>query len=151
MLDVGMMRVQDQADLLPSADEIDLTRRSEALEKATTDQLAVVTVHTLGGQDIAPFSTALANQLGLGQADRDNGVLVVVAPNERQVRISVGYGLEGLLTDERAAGIIQHMLPHFRKGDHSKAVQLGVEKIEALLRSDMRRPQPKPEEPRKAA
>jgi uncharacterized protein len=151
VLDVGVMRVQDQADLLPAAEEIDLARRAEALERTTSDQLVVVTVPTLEGQDIAPFSTALANRLGLGQRDKDNGVLMVVAPRERKVRIAVGYGLEGLLTDQRAAEIIRHMLPRFRQNDYSGAIRLGVDEIDAVLRFEMARPQPKPEERRKAA
>ncbi|HEX6741874.1 MAG TPA: TPM domain-containing protein [Sphingomicrobium sp.] len=141
MLDVGLMRVQDGAGIIPATEEIALARKSEALEQATTDQLVVVTVPSLHGQDIAPFSTAFANRLGAGQADKDNGVLLVVAPNERKVRIAVGYGLEGLLTDERAAGIVQHMLPYFRAGDQARAIRTGVDEVDVLLRSDKRRPQ----------
>jgi len=141
MLDVGLLRVQDQANIIPATDEIDLTRRSEALEKATTDQLVVATVPTLRGQDIAKFATAMANREGIGQADKDNGVLLLVAPNERKVRIAVGYGLEGLLTDARAAEIVQHMLPRFRVGDQAGAIRTGVADIDAMLRSDKRRPQ----------
>ena len=141
MLDVGLLRVQDQANIIPATDEIDLTRRSEALEKATTDQLVVATVPTLRGQDIAKFATAMANREGIGQADKDNGVLVIVAPNERQVRIAVGDGLEGLLTDQRASEIVQHMLPRFRSGDKAGAINIGVSEIDAVLRSNLRRPQ----------
>jgi uncharacterized protein len=141
MLDVGTMRVQDQAGIIPAAEEIELARVSEALEGMTTDQLVVVTVPTLRGQDIARFSTALGNRLGAGQAEKDNGILLVVAPNERKVRIAVGYGLEGLLTDQRAAGIVQHMLPYFRSGHAVRAIRVGVDEINAVLRSDMRRPQ----------
>ena len=141
MLDVGLMRVQDRAEVIPGTEEIELARTSESLEKATTDQLVVVTVRTLSGQDIAKFSTKLGNRMGLGRADKDNGVLLVVAPNERKVRIAVGYGLEGLLTDQRAAGIINDMVPHFRSGDGAGAIRIGVNEIDAVLRSDKRRPQ----------
>jgi len=140
-LDVGLMRVQDGANIIPATEEIDLARTSEALERATTDQLVVVTVPTLNGQDIAQFSTALGNKIGAGQADKDNGVLLVVAPREKQVRIEVGYGLESLLTDRRAGHIIQHMIPLFRSGDKAGAIRLGVNEIDALLLSDRRRPQ----------
>jgi uncharacterized protein len=140
-LDVGTLRVQDHAELLTGAQEIGLVRQSEALEKETTDQLVIVTVPTLNGKDIAQYSTALANRLGIGQADKDNGVLLVVAPNDRKVRIAVGYGLEGLLTDRRSSEIVQHMLPHFRSGDHAGAIGIGVDEIVAVLRSDTRRPQ----------
>jgi uncharacterized protein len=127
--------------LIPATEEIELIRESEALEKATTDQLVVVTVPTLNGQDISRYSTALANKLGVGQADKDNGVLLVVAPNERQVRIAVGYGLEGLLTDRRAAGIVHDMVPFFRAGHAPQAIEVGVKEIDSVLRSDLRRPQ----------
>ncbi len=141
MVDVGLLRVQDRAEILPAAEEIEVARRSEALEKATSDQLVVVTASSLDGQDIAQFSTALGNRLGIGQADKDNGVLLVVAPNEKKVRIAVGYGLEGLLTDQRAAQVIQHMMPHLRSGDQAGAIAIGVREIDAVLRSDRRRPQ----------
>jgi len=141
MADVGLLRVQDRANIIPAAEEIDLARKSEALEKTTSDQLVVVTVPTLNGQDISQFSTVLANRIGAGQADKDNGVLLVVAPKERKVRIAVGYGLEGLLTDQRAANILHDMIPRFRAGDAPGAIEIGVGEVDALLRSDRRRPQ----------
>ena len=96
---------------------------------------------TLNGEDIARYSTALGNRLGVGQADKDNGVLLVVAPKERKVRVSVGYGLEGLLTDRRAANIVQDMIPYFRSGDGPQAIRVGFNEIDSVLRSDLRRPQ----------
>ncbi len=141
VLDPGLLRVQDRAEILPATDEIELARKSEALEGATTDQLVVVTVPTLGGKDMARFSTDLGNGMGVGQADKDNGVLLVVAANERKVRIAVGYGLEGLLTDARAGAIVQHMLPYFRAGERARAIRIGVDEIDSVLRSDKRRPQ----------
>ena len=127
--------------MIPATEEIDLARESEALEKATTDQLVVATVPTLNGQDIARFSTDLANREGIGQAGKDNGVLLLVAPNQRQVRIAVGYGLESLLTNQRAARIVQDMIPYFRSGDGRRAIRIGVQEIDTVLRSDLRRPQ----------
>jgi len=141
MFDVGLIRVQDRANIIPATDEIALARESEALEKATTDELVVVTVPTLNGADITTYSTALGTKLGLGQADKDNGVLVVVAPKERQVRVTVGTGLEGLLTNQRSAAIVRDMVPLFRKSDAPRAIKTGVREIDAILRSDVRRPQ----------
>jgi len=141
MFDVGLMRVQDRANIIPATDEIALARESEALEKATTDELVVVTVPTLNRADITAYSAALGNKFGLGQADKDNGVLVVVAPKERQVRVSVGNGLEGLLTNQRAAVVVRDMVPLFRNGDAPRAIKTGVREIDAILRSDVRRPQ----------
>ena len=127
--------------MLTAAQEIELARQSEALERQTTDQLVIVTVASLQGQDIAHYSMNLANRWGVGQAGKNNGVLLVVAPNERKVRIAVGYGLEGLLTDQRTAAIVQEMLPLFRGGTPSEAIQLGVRRVDETLRSDRRRPQ----------
>jgi uncharacterized protein len=135
------LRVQDEAQIIPAADKAKLVRVSEALERRTTDQLVVVTVPSLKGQDIQAFSTALGNRWGVGQAGKDNGVLLVVAPNERKVRIAVGYGLEGLLTNQRAAQIVQDMLPYFRSNDAPTAIDTGVREIDGVLRSDVRRPQ----------
>lgn len=135
------MRVQDKANMIPAADEVELIRQSEAIEKATTDQVVVATVPSLNGQDIARYARDLGNREGIGQADKDNGVLLVVAPNDRQVRIAVGEGLEGLLTNDRAARIVKDMVPYFREGNGPEAVKVGVKEIDAVLRSDLRRPQ----------
>ena len=118
-----------------------MARLSEALERTTTDQFVIVTTPTLNGQDITRYGTDLGNRLGVGQAGKDNGVLLVVAPNDRNVRISVGYGLEGLLTNQRAAHIVQDMLPYFRAGNDGQAIRVGSKEIDAVLRSDLRRPQ----------
>jgi uncharacterized protein len=141
MFNVGLLRVQDRANIIPASQEIDLARESEAIERKTTDQVVVMTVPTLSGHDIASYSRDLANREGIGQADKDNGVLLLVAPRERQVRIAVGYGLEGLLTNQRAAHVVQDMLPYFRAGNAPRAVSVGVKEIDAILRSDTRRPQ----------
>jgi uncharacterized protein len=134
------MRVQDRANMIPAPEAIDLARESEALEKDTTDQVIVVTVPTLNSQDIARYGTQLGNREGIGQADKNNGVVLLVAPNEHKVRIAVGYGLEGLLTNERAAHIVADMVPYFRSGHGPEAVRVGMKEIDAVLRSDLRRP-----------
>ena len=139
-------RVVDAANLLDARAEQALTRRSSELEAATKDQLVVVTLASLGGRPIEEVSLELATRWGVGQADLDNGVLLLVAPNEKKVRIDVGYGLEGLVTDERAGTIIQAMLPKFRQGDLPGAILVGAEQLDTLLRSDRRRPQYAPEQ-----
>jgi uncharacterized protein len=144
-------RVVDLAEIIPRETEARIVERSAALEKETTDQLVILTVVGLQGRDIAEFSTDLANRWGVGQADKDNGVLLVVAPTERKVRIAVGYGLEGLLTDEHAATIISEMLPLFASNRHSDAISVGVQRIEHVLRSNLRRPQRKAAQLKEAA
>jgi uncharacterized protein len=104
----------------------------------------VVTLPDLGGASIEQVGLRLGRGWGIGQKGLDNGVLLIVAPNDRRVRIEVGCGLEGLLTDARASALIQHMLiPLFWKGAYDRAAEAGVAAIEAILQSDPRRPQPR--------
>ena len=136
--------VVDEAELIDAPDEARLAGRLAALERQTRDQLVVVTLPSLDGRKIEEVGLALGNGWGVGQAELDNGVVLLVAPNERWVRIEVGCGLEGLLTDARAAEIVdQALLPRFRKGQHQEAIIAGVDRIIATLQSDRKRPQPK--------
>lgn len=133
-------RIVDRAGLIDEATGRSLAARSAALEEATTDQIFVVTVPALGGLSIEQFGLTLANHWGIGRVDADNGVLVLVAPNERQVRIEVGCGLETLLTDERAAGIVGEMVAAFRTGDYNGGLDRGTGAIDRILRSQPERP-----------
>jgi uncharacterized protein len=135
-------RVVDNADLLAPEAEARLTARLAALEESTTDQLVAVTVPDLEGQAIEHFARRLGNRWGIGRKELDNGVLLVVAPGERMVRIEVGIGLEGLLTDERAKAIIDTMiLPPFREARFPEGIEAGVAGIAEVLERDKRRPQ----------
>ena len=144
-------RVMDQANLLDPATEQSLTLKSEALEKATSDQLVVVTLPSLDGRTIEDVGLSLGRRWGVGRKDLDNGVLMLVAHNERKVRIEVGYGLEALLTDEKAAAIIREQVPLFRNRKNAEAIVLGVDRIDALLRSNVQRPQYRRPQMKKAA
>ena len=144
-------RVVDQANLIDPDAEQQLTNRLAQLESKTTDQLVIVTVNSLDGQPIERVSLNLGNNWGIGREDLDNGVLMLVAPNERKVRIEVGLGLEGLLTDQKAADIIQTMLPRFREGRMQDGINEGARAVEMLLLSDKRRPQPKGQPLKEAA
>jgi uncharacterized protein len=118
-----------------------LTAQLAELERRTTDQLVVVTTPDLRGESIDSFGLRLGNGWGIGRKDVDNGVLLIVAPNERQVRIEVGCGLEGLLTDERAQSIIaETLLPRLSQGAYEGAAETGVAEIAALLASEPKRP-----------
>ena len=130
-------RVVDRADLLSPAVETSLTQRLEALERDTSDQLVVVTIPDLGGYEISDYGYQLGRHWGIGQEGTDNGVLLIVARDDRKVRIEVGYGLEPILTDALSSVIIQNdILPAFRSGDFEAGVQAGVGAIETQLRLD---------------
>ena len=136
-------RVMDGANLLSPAAEQDLVRTLAALETATTDQLVVVTVPSLDGEPIESLGLRLGNGWGIGRARINNGVLLIVAPSDRKVRIEVGCGLEGLLTDERAQAIIDaDLLPQFGEERYEQGIRRGVAAIEATLRADPGRPKP---------
>ncbi|HEX8307834.1 MAG TPA: TPM domain-containing protein [Allosphingosinicella sp.] len=138
-------RVVDQAGVLGAKAEAGLTARLAALERETTDQLVVVTVNSLEGEPIDDLARRLGNGWGVGQKGIDNGVLLIVAPTDRQARIQVGYGLEGLLTDERAQRIMdEKIVPACRRGHCDRAIADGVAAIAELLRSDGKRPKRKP-------
>ncbi len=128
-------RVVDEAGLLSPEREQALSAKLEALENNTTDQVVVVTLASLNGYDIADYGYRLGRHWGIGQKGKDNGVLLIVAPNERKVRIEVGYGLEGVLTDAKSSRIIQNrILPAFKRGDFSGGIEAGVDAIVSVLR-----------------
>ncbi len=123
-------RVVDAAALLSPGDEAAISAKSAALEKATGHQLVVVTVPSLGGHPIEMYGLNLGRTWGIGRKDINDGVLLIVAPKERKVRIEVGYGLESALRDEEAGAIIQSaILPAFRKRDFPRGVSAGVDGI----------------------
>lgn len=130
-------RVVDQAGILSADVERKLTAQLEQLEKATTDQLVVATLTSLQDQSVEEFANLLFREWRLGQKNKDNGVLLLVAPNERKVRIEVGYGLEGTLTDALSSTVIQQqMLPLFRQNNFSLGIQNGVDVLVAILSGD---------------
>nr|WP_231378882.1 TPM domain-containing protein [Brevundimonas sp. BAL450] len=123
-------RVVDEARLLSPDRERQLSERLEALEAETTDQLVVVTVNDLQGYPIEDYGYQLGREWGIGQGETDNGVLLIVAPNERKVRIEVGYGLEPILTDALSARIIhEEILPDFRQAGFESGITRGVDAI----------------------
>ena len=130
-------RVVDEANLLSTSTEADLVEMLQAHETETGQQVVVVTVQSLNGRTIEEFGVELGRAWGIGQAEQDNGVLLIVAPNERQVRIEVGYGLEGALTDAKASVIIQNeIIPAFRTGDRARGIVDGTRAILAALRGE---------------
>lgn len=136
-------RVVDQAGVLPSQAADRLTRELAAHEQRTGQQVVVATVRSLQGQSIEDYGYQLGRFWGIGQKGADNGAILVVAPAERRVRIEVGYGLEGELTDAVSSVIInQTILPRFRKGDLAGGIVAGTEQILRALGDDIGEPLP---------
>ena len=127
-------RVVDDAGVLSSDTQQRLTALLAEHEQQTGNQVVVVTLKSLEGTSIEDYGYQLGRAWGIGKKGKDNGVLVIVAPNEHKTRIEVGYGLEGTLTDAQSALIIQDvMLPFFRKGDYDSGVLAGtVDVLRAL-------------------
>ncbi|KAB7647875.1 TPM domain-containing protein [Polymorphobacter fuscus] len=127
-------RVTDAAGILAPETRASLDARLAALEKATTIQLVVATVPDLQGYEIDEYGYQLGRSWGIGQKGTNNGALLIVAPNERKVRIEVGYGLEGVLTDALTSQIIRRdIIPSFRAGDMAAGVVGGTDAIINLL------------------
>jgi uncharacterized protein len=120
-------RVNDRAGLLSERDQRELEAALAQFETETTNQIVVATLESLQGLPIEDYGYQLGRHWGIGQAGKDNGALLIVAPEEREVRIEVGYGLEGELTDAQSRTIIEtSILPHFRQGDFAAGVKAGV-------------------------
>ena len=123
-------RVVDQADVIPAAEENDLNIQLEQLEKTTGHQFVVATVNDLGGNDVSDYGYRLGRAWGIGGKDNNDGVVFLIAPNERRMNISVGYGLEPVLTDALSGRIIRDVVtPKFKAGDLPGGIQDGVNAI----------------------
>ena len=130
-------RVVDEAAILSDADQSAITADLAALEEKSSDQLVVVTLKSLQGFAIEDFGYRLGRFWKIGQKGTNNGVLLIVAPTERKVRIEVGRGLEGDLTDALSKLIIEKaILPRFREGDFPGGIKAGVRDITAVILGD---------------
>jgi uncharacterized protein len=127
-------RVVDDAQVLDAQTREALTGQLAALEARNGDQVVVATVRSLEGYAIEDYANRLFRRWGLGQAATNNGVLLLIAPNDRKVRIEVGYGLEGTLTDAVAKLIIANdLIPPLRAGRFDRAAAVGVDDIAQVL------------------
>ncbi|WP_323944730.1 TPM domain-containing protein [Aeromonas hydrophila] len=127
-------RVVDEASLMSRKQAHQLTQQLAAFEKRSGIQLVVVSIDTLAGDTIEEYGYQLGRHWGIGQKGKDNGVLLLIAQDERKVRIEVGYGLEGALPDAIAANIIQtRILPAFKRGDMVAGVVAGSQAIMQAL------------------
>ena len=132
-------RVVDQANLLNPAQEAALTAKLEGLETRTNRQLVVATLNSLEGYEISDYGYRLGRQWALGQdgkgeSEKDNGAILIIAPNERKMRIEVGYGLEPVLTDGLSSSIVRNdITPAFKAGDFPGGINAGVDRIMTQL------------------
>jgi uncharacterized protein len=130
-------RVVDRANIIPTETRTAIEQKLADLETKFGIQLVVATVASLEGQEIEPYANELFRSWKLGEKTKNNGVLLLVAPNERRVRIEVGYGLEGTLTDALSKVIITNAItPRFKAGDFSGGISRGVDDIITVLTTD---------------
>ena len=138
-------RVVDQANIISAQGRSDLETKLKDLENKSGIQLVVATVKSLEGSDIETYANELFRNWKLGEAKKNNGVLLLVAPNEHEVRIEVGYGLEGTLTDALSSVIISSaIVPRFKANDFTGGIERGVDGIISVLSGDTADWQPKP-------
>ena len=127
-------RILDQANLIDATSEQKINQLLAGHEKASSNQVIVVTLKDLQGYSIEHAGVEMGRAWGVGQKDKDNGILLILAEKERKVRIEVGYGLEGIMTDAVSATIIQeYILPRFKTGDFSGGLLIGTQAIVAAL------------------
>ena len=125
----GTAPVLDQANIIDDATEAQLTQALDEFEEANQRQFVIVTLASLDGYDIADYGYQLGRYWGLGDSENDDGVILIVAPNERKVRIETGYGIESIIPDGLAYDYIEEMTPYFRDGDYSAGIALGAQRI----------------------
>jgi len=127
-------RVTDNAQILSETTRQSLTAILKEHEDRTSNQIVILTVPTINGESIEEYAVDVFDAWQLGQKDEDNGILIVVVPNDRRMRIEVGYGLEATLTDAMAGRIIQFLMtPKFKNGDYDGGISDGVKAIIDIL------------------
>jgi len=137
-------RVVDQAGVMTAQSRNDLETKLKELEDKSSIQLVVATVKSLQGSDVETYTNELFRFWKLGEAKKNNGALLLIAPAEHKVRIEVGYGLEGILTDALSSVIISSaIVPRFKAGDFSGGIERGVDGIVSVLSGDTADWQPK--------
>lgn len=138
-------RVNDYADILPADEESALESKLAALEQEKGSQIVILTVPTTGIESIEQYSIRVAETWQIGRKGVDDGVILLIAPEDRELRIEVGYGLEGAIPDATANRIIDEFItPRFKEGDFPGGVHAGIDRLIGLVRGE---PLPEPEEP----
>ena len=131
--DLGTRRVVDEAGILTSSEIDTLTRRIDVFEDASGGQMAVLIIRSLHGDAVEDFSLATAEKWKIGHKGEDNGVLLLLALEDRRSRLEIGYGLEGIINDARAGDILRDMAPYMRKGEYANAIDFVIRSVEAMI------------------
>lgn len=139
--------VYDEVGLLKPEEKIALEQKIFALEKETSHQIGIAVIKSLQGRTIEEVAIVLAREWGIGQKGLDNGLLILVAPTEREMRIEVGRGLEGVMTDLMSKRVIEeNFTPHFKAGNYATGLQEGIDRMTPLLRGEVvELPEPAPD------
>lgn len=123
-------RVVDAANVIPDDEEARLTQKLAALEQQSRRQLVIVTIPSLQGYEISDYGYQLGRAWGIGSKQRNDGALLIVAPNEKKLRVEVGYGLEPVLTDGYSSDVINNVIvPRFKAGDLAGGIEAGTDAI----------------------
>lgn len=127
--------VTDDAGLLTPLEIEALGTRLKAIQDGSPDksQVVILTVKDMGGEEVVPFSQAVFHEWGIGQQGKDNGVLILVAMDERKVRVHVGYGLEGAIPDATAKKILGKMTPALKSKDYGAAFSTAIDELQPLI------------------
>lgn len=130
-------RVVDGADMLSTRTEKHLSHKLEMLERRTSHQVVIVTINSLKGYEIASYGYRLGRHWGIGQKGHDNGLIVLIAKQERKIRIEVGYGLEGLVTDALAHNIIHSVMrPKFKQQQYAEGIMAATDVLINILNKE---------------
>ncbi len=130
-------RVNDTAEMIPPEVEQRIEDKLTRLEEATGAQMAVLTIASLDGEALEEYSLRVAETWKLGRAEQDDGLLLLVARDDRKMRLEVGYGLEGQLTDAQSGRILNNIVrPAFRGGDFGGGIEAGVDAVIGTLRGE---------------
>ncbi len=125
----GTAPVVDGANIIDDATEARLTRQLDEFEQRNQRQFVVATVPTLDGYDIADYGYQLGREWALGDSEENDGIILLVAPAEKKMRVEVGYGLEAIIPDGLAYEYVEGMKPYFRDGDYSAGIEWGANQI----------------------
>ena len=125
----GTAPVVDAANIIDDATEAELVQQLDAFEQRSQRQFVIATIPDLQGYEIADYGYQLGRAWGLGDAENNDGIILIVAPNEKRMRIEVGYGLEGVIPDGLAFEYVEAMKPYFREGDYSGGIAMAADRI----------------------